>query len=646
MCGLAGYIDFSRSSSVDSLVQMSRAMSAAIAHRGPDGSGVWANAELGVTLSHRRLSIIDLSDAGKQPMSTPDGGLHITYNGEIYNYRELRDRLQAEGYLFESASDTEVVLNAIHCWGIEKALQSFNGMFAFAVADLGNRTLYLARDRVGEKPLFYSRTETEFFFASEVRAIKSHPKFEAQLDTRSLADYLRFGYLRGERSIYRNVYKLLPGHWLKINLSNSEQISGSVPYFSIRKIIEEGNHNEEVNTVSLIDNLEKLIEDSVRLQMVSDVPLGAFLSGGIDSSLVVAMMQRMCTSHVKTFSIGFDDARYNEAPFAKAIANHLRTDHTEFVVKPHDLIDVVKSMGAVYDEPFADVSAVPTILLSKLTKQSITVALSGDGGDELFLGYKRYQLTKDIERISRWTNPFFIKVLVSTMNLVPKVLLNSLSTSAMKKYGREGDFKRKLNKLAENLAIPGSFERYLQCIMVWNTLPIRSELFDKSSLDRMSSSANPDFTIQQKMSLFDMSYYLPDDIFTKVDRASMAFGLEVRVPLVDHRIVSKAFSMAESDRYKDGIGKWPLKQILKKYVPSDLFNRPKLGLGVPISSWLRGDLREWAEDLLQPVFKNQCRYLDKDILKETWLDHQSGKKDHAEKIWSVLMFKVWEDHND
>jgi asparagine synthase (glutamine-hydrolysing) len=643
MCGLAGFVGFAGDGSA--LAVSAEAMGKAIAHRGPDDSGVWSDPAAGIALAHRRLSIIDVSPAGHQPMFSADGRYVIAYNGEIYNYTDLRSELESEckAPAWRGHSDTEVLLAAISAYGLERALSQAVGMFAFALWDRQERTLHLARDRLGEKPLYYGWAGKSFLFASELKALRAHPDWTAEIDRGALALLMRHNYIPAPYSIYRGISKLAPAQILTLRSGARDPTLAS--YWSATEVAERGFSAPLVaNAETLRAQLESLLLDAVQRQMVSDVPLGAFLSGGIDSSSVVAMMQAQSPRPVKTFTIGFREAGYDEAQHAAAIARHLGTEHTELYVTPQQAREVIPRLPAIYDEPFADSSQIPTFLVSQLARAHVTVALSGDGGDELFAGYNRYWLAQRVwRRIAAAPAPLRKWVARALTSIAPgrwNALLGPLVRLAPQRYRLRlpGD---KLHKLAGILAHPSPDSLYRELVSHWSD-PLQIVLTEhelSTALDAEERLALADPVA--RMMLLDLITYLPGDILTKVDRAAMAVSLETRIPLLDHRVVEFAWKLPLAAKFDASGTKSILRKVLYRHVPQTLVNRPKMGFGVPIDNWLRGPLRAWAEDLLDDARMKRDGYLIPGPIRQRWQQHLDGQRSWHYPLWNVLMFQSW-----
>ncbi len=653
MCGIAGVLNY-RGSETNRLVSE---MIGAIRYRGPDDSGVWCDERVGVGLGHARLSILDLSPEGHQPMLSSSGRYALSYNGEVYNFAELRSELEIAGAKFRGHSDTEVMLAAFEVWGLERAVRRFVGMFAFALWDRERRTLTLVRDRVGIKPLYFGWAGKTFLFGSELKALRAYKGFHAEIDRGALASFMRVGYVPAPLSIYKHVYKLSAGCVLTVGEKELKATEGFSPdpdalhatwrpvrYWSAKEYAEAGCASPfKGSEAEAVEQLDGLLRNAVGLRMIADVPLGAFLSGGIDSSLVVALMQAQSSRPIRTFTVGFHEAEYNEAIYSRKVAEHIGTDHTELYISPEQARAVIPRLPAMYDEPFADSSQIPTFLVSELARRHVTVALSGDGGDELFAGYNRYFWGRRLWRYLGLVPPSIRRGLAGG--------LTSLSPAAwanfFERFGRflpvvakPGD---KLHKLAALLALPDPDTMYLGMISLWKD-PAEIVVQGVEPLtpvtDRVNWATLQDFTM--RMMYLDLITYLPDDILTKVDRASMAVGLEARVPLLDHRVVEFAWRLPLSFKIRqEGEGKWLLRRVLDRYVPRQLIERPKMGFGVPLDSWLRGPLREWAEELLDEQRLRREGYLHPAPIREKWAEHLSGKRNWQYPLWNVLMFQAW-----
>jgi asparagine synthase (glutamine-hydrolysing) len=621
-------------------------MADAIRHRGPDDCGEWGDERAGIALAHRRLSILDLSPEGHQPMISPSGRYVIVFNGEVYNFEEIRSRVP--GYRWRGHSDTEVMLAAIESWGLERAVREFLGMFAFALWDSYEHELYLVRDRLGIKPLYYGRCGRHFLFGSELRALRAHPAFDDEIDRGALGLLMRHNYIPHPYSIYRRIHKLPPGTILRVRTATEQQEPR--PFWSAREIAEAGSRegiSQDAETA--VEMLHELLRDAVRLRMIADVPLGAFLSGGIDSSTVVALMQAQSTRPVRTFSIGFAETEYNEAPFAAQVARHLGTEHTELYVTPAEAQAVVPKLPEYFDEPFADSSQIPTFLVSALARQTVTISLSGDGGDELFAGYPRYILANQIwQTINRFPRAARRGAAAALRSLSADSWTSIFKSAAsmMPDRIRRRRPGEQMHRLAALLCASSAEAVYHRLISHWDPAELVLDGDEPpTALTDSGRQANlANFT--SRMMFLDLVSYLPDDILTKVDRASMAVSLEARVPLLDHRVVQFAWRIPMSLRIRDGKEKWLLRQVLFRYVPPKLVERGKMGFGVPVGEWLRGALRDWAEALLERGRLAKQAFFDADVIRSAWHEHLSGKRNRQYELWDVLMFQAWLEHQE
>lgn len=643
MCGITGFFDASCQMSDQEMRCVVQNMSQALTHRGPDDGGRWVDTQSGVALGHRRLAILDLSPEGHQPMDSANGRYMIAFNGEIYNFLELRHDLERLGHFFRGHSDTEVMLASFSQWGVEQSVKRFNGMFAFAVWDRQERLLHLGRDRLGEKPLYYGWSGQTFLFGSELKALKAHPNFKAEINRDALTLFLRHSCVPTPYCIYQGIYKLPPG---TILTCNGRDCDTPQPYWSAREAAESGIAEPFTGSEQeAVAQLDTLLQEAVKLRMVADVPLGAFLSGGIDSSTVVALMQTQSSQPVKTFTIGFYEDAYNEAEYAKAVAQHLGTDHTELYITPAEALAVIPKLPSLYDEPFSDASQIPTFLVSQLARESVTVSLSGDGGDELFAGYNRYFWGRSIWQKVGWTPPIMRSLAARALtSLSPQAWDRSFTNFSRLlptklKQRTPGD---NLHKLAEILAVPDPDAMYTGLVSHWKepaALVVGGSEPLTTVSDRQKWAKLPDFT--QRMMYLDTVTYLPDDILVKVDRASMGVSLEARVPLLDYRVVEFAWRVPLSMKIRDGQGKWLLRQVLDKYVPQNLIERPKSGFGVPIDKWLRSPLRDWAETLLDENRLRQEGFFNPQLIQQKWTEHLSGDRNWQYYLWDVLMFQAW-----
>jgi len=646
MCGIAGVIT-TRFSSKEELEAKCLNITNSLKHRGPDDCGTWVDETKGVALGQRRLSILDLSPLGHQPMLSEDGSFVIVYNGEVYNFKKIRSQLEGHGFKFKGGSDTEVILAAIQFWGVEEAVKKFIGMFAFSVYDIKAQKIYLVRDRLGIKPLYYGRlSDGSFVFASELKAIRLWDGFNESLDLKALALYFRHNYIPFPYSIFKSIKKLGPGFILTIDISNNSLESNLTCYWDVKKVFLEGiespwNRSEN----EAIEALEELLEDSIRLRLIADVPLGAFLSGGIDSSTVTAIMQSISNSSVKTFSIGFKEQSYDEAPMAKAVAKHLGTDHTELYVTQKDAQDIVPTISHLWDEPFADSSQIPTFLVSKLARTKVTVALSGDGGDELFSGYNRYFNSLAIWEKKKALPQTFQSLIGSILSNMPYSSLKFISKITkgfLKKMGATNPGALSIYRISEVLRARHFPLFYGYTNSHWmppnGLLVVKEDCIADIFYKELAEFKD---NYLHLMTFLDLNTYLPDDILVKVDRATMGVALESRVPILDHRVVEFSASIPHNLKVRDEKGKWLLRQLLYKYVPKELVERPKQGFSVPIGEWIRGSLREWAQDLISPSKLKQEGFLRGDIIELLWKEHIKGEFNYEHLLWNVLMFECW-----
>lgn len=634
MCGIAGFVS-RRELDIDATV---RAMTGVIRHRGPDDEGVWIDYEAGVALGHRRLSILDLSLSGHQPMVSASGRYVLVYNGEIYNHQALRSELDVAGVAshWHGHSDTEVMLSAIEQWGIEATLQRLNGMFAFALWDRKARALTVARDRMGEKPLYYGVHGDTLIFGSELKAITAHPAFQPEIDRNALADFMRLGYVPAPASIWRGIRKLPPASWMTVAIDKLDDLVPS-RFWDIADVARHGIAEPRKAGPDLTDDLENLLLDAVRLRMEADVPLGAFLSGGIDSSLVASLMQANANSPVRTFSIGFDDPAFNEAEHAKAVAAHLGTNHTELYVSMDAARDLLPSLPDIWDEPFADSSQIPMFLVSRLAREHVTVALSGDGGDELFGGYNRHVTGARI-----WSRAGALPA--PARRLAARALSHKLTGSVAEKAAELLPGNRRIAGIAARLPKVGAIigadspmDFYGRLISRWQDEALVLGAGSGPSLPEPPVFAD----FRDTMMFFDMTTYLPDDILVKVDRAGMGASLEGRVPLLDHRVVEFAWQVPLEAKIRNGRGKVILREILDRHVPRSLIERPKAGFAIPIGRWLAGPLRPWVEALIDPRRIAAEGYLDGALVADVWQRFLGGDVGLETRLWCILMFQAW-----
>jgi len=629
VCGICGFLVSRPTVPGEDLGAVVDAMARTLGHRGPDDAGAFVDADAGVALGHRRLSIIDLSSAGHQPMTSACGRFVTTYNGEIYNFREVRRVLEQRGHRFRGHADTEVLLAAIAEWGVEQTLPRLHGMFAFGLWDRRARRLTLARDRVGKKPLYYGWCGDAFLFTSELKALHRHPAFDAEIDRDALGLLIQHGWIPGPHSIYRRIRKLPPGAMLSVSAEEGAAAPAIRTWWSASEVAEAGERAPFAGTFEeAVAALDSLLGDAVRARMIADVPLGALLSGGVDSSTVVALMQAASAAPIRTFAIGFREPKHDEAPFARQIAAHLGADHTELYVGPNDSLALVPELPAIYDEPFADPSQIPTALVCRLARGGVTVALSGDGGDELFAGYGRYRRSLDRWRRYRgWPGGArrAVEAAIATLDdrfAGPRWLSRAARRSAGLGAADPLDvFVRERTRIGEAARL------------VRGARPVSHLLADREGWPDLREPL-------QAMMYLDFAGYLPDDCLVKVDRASMAASLEVRCPLLDHRVVELAWALPLDHRE----GKRALKAVLERYVPRPLFERPKRGFGVPVGAWLRGPLRDWAETMLDARRLAAEGFLEPAAVRALWDEHRSGRRDRPELLWHLLMFQAWHEH--
>jgi asparagine synthase (glutamine-hydrolysing) len=649
MCGICGFVDLRRATPGALLGARARAMADALAHRGPDDRGVWVEESVGLAFGHRRLSIIDLSSAGAQPMTSASGRFTISYNGEVYNFPELRLELEPTGYPFRGHSDTEVLLAGFERWGIEATLRRAEGMFAFAVWDRDHQKIVLARDRAGKKPLYFGGSGDHFFFASELKALAAHPAFVPEIDRTALGLFIQYGWMPRPFSIYRGIRQLAPGCLAIVDPRAARTRVEEIPFWSARAVVEEGAAAPFTGSLEeAAAELERRLGAAVGRRMIADVPLGALLSGGIDSSTVVAMMHRQSERPVKTFTIGFTEAKYNEAPHAAAIAAHLGTDHTELYVTPGDALEVIPRLPTLYDEPFADVSQIPTFLVSGLARRHVTVALSGDGGDELFAGYNSYPrlLKQWSKRLSRRPLPYR-RAVASVMRRIGD---GAWRWVGMRWPERDRPLPRLLRKAAkmERQAAGHAAADPVE-LLAWKRnrcepaadLVLGAGAVTTTLTDRAAWVAGADPL--SGMQFLDFVTYLPDDLLVKVDRASMGHSLEIRCPLLDQEVITFAWRLPPALRLGQDGGKQVLKAVLARDVPRRLWDRPKSGFGVPITEWLKGPLRDWAETLIQPQRLQAEALLRADAVQRVWRQHLAGWHNHEQLLWSILMFQSWHE---
>jgi asparagine synthase (glutamine-hydrolysing) len=650
MCGITGYFETVPRSTGEELEATALAMASTLHHRGPDDSGVWTDPNVGIALAHRRLSILDLSPLGHQPMQSPCGRYMVTFNGEIYNFRVLRQELEAHGQQFRGQSDTEVLVACVTEFGILSAVRRLNGMFAFALWDRRERQLYLVRDRLGEKPLYYGYLGRTLVFGSELKALRTHPEFDCSLNRDALALYMRHNYIPAPFSIYEGISKVQPGTMVRISPEDADRTPTVTRYWSVESAAEQGLANPFTGSEEdAVGHLDTLLRDAVKHRMEADVPLGAFLSGGIDSSLIVALMQAQSARPVRTFTIGFHETQYNEAKYAKAVAQHLGTDHTELYVTPQEAMAVIPRLPVLYDEPFSDSSQIPTFLVSQLARHDVTVVLTGDGGDELFGGYDRYflgaEVWRKIQRIPSPMRALFARgiqaVSLQQWNQLIAPIAHLLSNSTWQRNPGE-----KLHRVAHALTAEAPESLYLEMVSHWKQ-PAAIVLGAQEPLTAVTDYRRrlPVTEFEPRMMYIDSLSYLPDNILVKVDRASMAVSLEARVPFLDHRLVEFSWHVPLAWKIRQGKGKWLLRKLLHKYVSPALTERPKMGFGVPIDVWLRGPLREWGENLLEEKRLKDDGFFDPYQVRTKWEEHQRGAGRWEFLLWDVLMFQAWLEHD-
>lgn len=671
MCGITGFWQLDSLTSDLKLDETIKKMANTLSHRGPDDFGIWIDYNLKIALGHRRLSILDVSKAGHQPMVSKNGNYVITFNGEIYNHLTLRSELN--NFLLNSGkiaviwsgnSDTETLLECFASWGIEPTLSRTVGMFSLALWDVNDQTLTLARDRLGEKPLYYGLIgqgdNRAMIFGSELKALTVFPNFPKFISRLALIEFLKYMYIPTPLSIYEGIFKLEAGCILTLTKEQLKNWSNNAdfnikPYWLFSDVVKRGKNNLIIDENLAIIELEKILMESVKSQLVSDVPLGALLSGGIDSSTVVALMQANSTNKVKTFTIGFDEIDFDEAPFSKLVANHLGTDHFEMRVTEKMVKEVIPKLPIIYDEPFADSSQIPTYLVSEFAGEHVSVVLSGDAADELFGGYNRYLLGNRLWNFFKWV-PFTLRKYIGTQ-------LKEISIDKLNKYNKVlkfNHFGEKVHKFASRLEyVKNSEDLYSSLVTEWSQVEnlllsvqenhdiIKNDnLYDENIIPYNNLKSN-DIGLNpiEKMMYNDTLTYLKDDILCKVDRASMACSLEIRVPFLDHRLVEFSWRLPHNMKIRNNKSKWILKQVLYKYIPKKLIDRPKAGFAIPISYWLRGTLREWGEDLLNETNLKKDGIFNSDAIKQLWVEHQSKNFDHSNKLWSILMFQAWFKEN-
>lgn len=645
MCGFTGYISSHPMDKFSNNESIIHEMTGSLIHRGPDSEGFWKDSSKGIVMGFRRLAILDTSSNGNQPMISNNGQFVIVFNGEIYNHLILRKEIEniKKNHQWTSGSDTETILCGFELWGIHETIQKCTGMFGFAVWCNKNKELVLGRDRLGEKPVYYGwqgeSHDRVFLFGSELKAFHKHPSFQKVIDRDAISSFIRYSYVPAPNSIYKNIYKLLPGHLLKVSQSNQNpQIT---EYWSASHIAQQ-NHKLSFSTdTKAIDSLEEVLKSSVKQQMIADVPIGAFLSGGIDSSLTTSLMQEQSMDKIKTFTIGFNQKEFNEADHAKAVANHLNTDHAELYIDSQDLLNVIPKLSQLYDEPFGDSSQIPTYLISNFARQTVTVALSGDGGDELFCGYNRYKVTDKYWRKLKIIPPFLRRIIGNSLSKLPPQKIDQMH-SFFSRNAQYANISDKVIKGSNVIASEDITDLYIGLISACkepNSFVIdgvESNRFLHSKLSLLKNFDDLSF-----MMLMDLLTYLPDDILTKVDRAAMGVSLETRVPMLSHQIVEFAMQLPQEYKLRDNQTKWLLREVLYRNVPKEIIDRPKSGFAVPIGFWLRTSLKDWADDLLSESSIHKQGFFHAAKIRERWLQHLSGTHNWEHFLWNILMFQSW-----
>jgi len=633
MCGIIGFLDQTKKTSQNELIKMRDSL----IYRGPDSAGYFFknDKKYNIGLGHRRLSILDLSDLGSQPMEFEN--LTIIHNGEVYNFSTIKQDLIDLGYKFISNTDTEVILKSFHAWGV-KCIDKFRGMFAFAIYDKYKDKLYIFRDRAGVKPLFYYKKEGLFLFSSELKAFYKHPKFKKVLNKNALPYYFRFGYIPAPLTIFENTYKLKQGHYLEIDCLNNNY--KEICYWSVEDFYrEKKNYNSEVE---VIQNLERLLIESFQLRMVSDVPVGVFLSGGVDSSIVTALLQKNSIQKINTFTIGFENKKYDEAKYAKEIAQYLGTNHHEYYCSNSDMLDIVDKLSYIYDEPFGDSSAIPTYLVSRIAKEKVSVALSGDGGDETFIGYSKYKVLNQISNLSK-SKRYILKGMASLLNENHIEFLNDLLPNSKK----QRNIKDKYSKFKESIFEDNPYNMFINASSYVDTETLNF-ILNENGIDFSQSNFNLHTSIKDLeyidfMTLLDYKTFMADDILTKVDRASMAVSLEAREPLLDHKLIEFMAKIPKGIKYKNNTQKYLLKKILYKYIPKELIERPKAGFQVPLMEWMRSDLKEQVEYFLSEDRLNKSNIYDVNNIIKLKNDLFLGKNINLSVLWFILMFEMWKE---
>lgn len=643
MCGITGFYNPKKDVSRSALYVSCKAMTDALTHRGPDSFGSWQDPDIPLLFGHRRLSIIDLSDEGAQPMVSASERYAVCYNGEIYNFLELRNDLEAKGVTFRGRSDTEVLLAGIEYWGLALTLQKINGLYAFALWDRKERELHFVRDRLGKKPLYVGWAGQDLVFGSEMKALRAHPSFKPEMNKAALTLFMRHGAVAAPYSIYKGVWALPAGFSLTVSLEHIDtgrDLSRMMkPYWHHLNVITEAKEKpiKDQPDEAVIDEFEALLNECVQDRMISDVPLGAFLSGGIDSSSVVALMQKHSAQPIKTFSIGFHESGFNEAEYAKKVAEHLGTEHKELYLTDKDARDVIPMLSTIYDEPFADISGIPTYLVSKFAREDVTVVLSGDGGDEMLGGYNRHVKAPTLWNAAQSGPEFMRKGLASVAQKIPTGLWDRLSAI-------QPQLGTRIHKASQVVAGGSEEEIYMNLTRHWSDdVVLGAPEVHSLRHDEEWLLGKVDLSFAEKMMYWDALNYLPNDILTKVDRASMAVGLEARAPLLDKRIYEYVWRLDEKYKIRGGQGKWLLREVLNRHVPKVLFERPKQGFTMPVGAWLKKDLKEWANTLLSEERLKSDGLFDVKMVRDIWAAHQKGHGNHTEKLWSILMFQEWKN---
>ena len=622
-------------------------MTDTLLHRGPDESDVWTSSQSPVALGHTRLAVVDLSPTGHQPMTSSDDRWVLAFNGEIYNHESMRRDLGRLGISFRGTSDTEVLLTGLSIWGIRETLERADGMFALAAWDAQEQVLHLVRDRMGEKPLYYGWAGSALIFGSELRALRAWPGFRGEIDRESVALMLQGGYVPGPRSIYQGVRKLQPGRGLSVPLSDAPGVEQHWTYWDIQAIaVGRSSRKSRESPAEAVARCDALLADVVGRELVADVPVGALLSGGVDSSLVVALAQRTSASPVRTFTVGFTEPDYDESAYARAVATHLGTDHTEVIVTPEDALAVIPDLPSIYDEPFADSSQIPTVLISRIARQAVTVSLTGDGGDELFGGYQRYGVHGAVARVGSVPLPVR-RGAASLIKRVPDSSWATIERSAAR-WPIPGGGRRLAERMHKGAVLLGTpdIDQQAYAALMTHAPP------DGGALTLGDAAQSPflnpgvwDRRLDRlgRMRLIDQLIYLPDDLLVKVDRAAMSVSLETRAPLLSREVVELAWGLPTSLLRRRGSGKWILKRVLEQYVPSSLVDRPKMGFGVPVAAWLRGPLRDWGAGLVHSIARDDAGILDGDYAQRLWQRHAEGRGDHSYLLWSLIMFQAWRE---